>query len=193
MRDGTMAERPEQIERIIAGDHKAFEEFVKQHQRLVSHIVFRIITNEEDRKDICQDVFLKVHQNLAGFRNESKLSTWVGRVAYNRCLNHLEKKKVPLYEDHCPEGATVDSVIGKSIQPDEYTENQDLAKRLRAEIAELSPQFRAIVSLYHLDEMTYKEIGEITKLPEGTVKSYLFRARKLLKERLVAKYQPEEL
>ena len=64
-----MAERPDQIERIIAGDHKAFEEFVKQHQRLVSHIVFRIITNEEDRKDICQDVFLKVHQNLAGFRN----------------------------------------------------------------------------------------------------------------------------
>jgi RNA polymerase sigma factor (sigma-70 family) len=188
-----MAERPQQIERILAGDHKAFAEFVKQHQRLVSHIVFRIIPNEEDRKDICQDVFLKVHQNLAGFRNESKLSTWVGRVAYNRCLNHLEKKKVPLYEDHSPEGVTVDSVIGAAIQPDEYTEHRDLATRLRTEIAELPPQFRVIVSLYHLEEMTYKEIGEITKLPEGTVKSYLFRARKLLKERLAAKYQPEEL
>lgn len=188
-----MAERPQQIERILSGDHKAFEEFVKQHQRLVSHIVFRMVPNEEDRKDICQDVFLKVHQNLAGFRHESKLSTWVGRVAYNRCLNHLEKKKVPLFEDHCPEGATIDSVIGQSIQPDEYAEHQDLATLLRAEIAELPTQYRAIVSLYHLDEMTYKEIGEITRLPEGTVKSYLFRARKLLKERLAAKYQPEEL
>lgn len=188
-----MAERPQQIERILSGDHKAFEEFVKQHQRLVSHIVFRMVPNEEDRKDICQDVFLKVHQNLAGFRHESKLSTWVGRVAYNRCLNHLEKKKVPLFEDQGPEGVTIDSVIGESIQPDKYTEHRDLAARLRAEIAELPAQYRAIVSLYHLDEMTYKEIGEITKLPEGTVKSYLFRARKLLKERLAAKYQPEEL
>ncbi|MDH3891063.1 MAG: sigma-70 family RNA polymerase sigma factor [candidate division Zixibacteria bacterium] len=188
-----MAERPPQIERILAGDHKAFEEFVKEHQRLVSHIVFRMVSNDEDRKDICQDVFLKVHQNLAGFRNESKLSTWVGRVAYNRCLNHLEKKKVPLFEDHCAEGSTIDSVIGEAVQPDEYTEHQDMAMRLRAEIQELPAQYRAIVSLYHLDEMTYKEIGEITKLPEGTVKSYLFRARKLLKERLAAKYQPEEL
>ena len=188
-----MAERPMQIKRILSGDHKAFEEFVKQHQRLVSHIVFRMVTNEEDRKDICQDVFLKIHQNLAGFRGESKLSTWVGRVAYNRCLNHLEKKKVPLYEDQSPEGVTVDSVIGAAIRPDEYTEQQDLATRLRAEIAELPAQYRAIVSLYHLDEMTYKEIGEITTLPEGTVKSNLFRARKLLKERLAAKYQPEEL
>ncbi len=188
-----MAERPEQIERILSGDNKAFEEFVRQHQRLVSHIVFRMVPNDEDRKDLCQDIFLKAHQSLAGFRNESRLSTWVGRVAYNRCLNHLEKKRVPLFEDLCPEGETVDSVIGQSTPPDEYAEHQDLAVRLRHEINNLPPQYRAVVSLYHLDDMTYKEIGEITQLPEGTVKSYLFRARKLLKERLTAKYRAEEL
>ncbi len=188
-----MADSYLEIERILAGDHKAFEAFVERYQRLVSHIVFRIIPNDEDRRDICQDVFIKIHRSLGSFRHESKLSTWIGRVAYNRCLNYLEKKKLPLYEDLCQEGETVDSVIGSAVRPDEYTENRDRSARLCHEIAGLPAQFRTIVTLYHLDEMTYHEIGDIMKLPEGTVKSYLFRARKLLKERLLAKYQPEEL
>ncbi len=188
-----MADNHLEIERILTGDHKAFEAFVKRYQRLVSHIVFRMIPNDEDRRDICQDVFIKIHQSLGSFRHESKLSTWIGRVAYNRCLNYLEKKKVPLYEDLCREGETVDSVIGSAIRPDEYAEDQDRSARLRHEIAGLPAQFRTIVTLYHLDEMTYPEIGDIMKLPEGTVKSYLFRARKLLKEKLLAKYQLEEL
>jgi len=188
-----MADSHLEIEQILAGDQKAFEAFIQRYQRLVSHIVFRMIPNDEDRRDICQDVFIKIHANLAGFRHESKISTWIGRVAYNRCLNHLEKMKVPLYEDLCDEGETVDSVVGMSETPDEYAEHQNRAALLRREIEALPLPYRTIVTLYHLDEMTYKEIGDIMDMPDGTVKSYLFRARKLLKDRLVAKYQPEEL
>jgi len=188
-----MADSHLEIERILAGDQKAFEAFIQRYQRLVSHIVFRMIANDEDRRDICQDVFIKIHQNLDGFRHESKMSTWIGRVAYNRCLNYLEKKKVPLYEDLCDEGETVDSVAAELQQPDEYAEYQERSAVLRREIDALPLPYRPIVTLYHLDEMTYQEIGDIMKLPEGTVKNYLFRARKLLKKRLTAKYQPEEL
>ncbi len=77
--------------------------------------------------------------------------------------------------------------------PDGFTQEQDLTFRLQNEITKLPVQFKTILTLYHLDEMSYGEIAKITGLPDGTVKSYLFRARKLLKEKLMAKYQQEEL
>lgn len=181
------------IERILAGDTAAFTEFIAQYQRLVSHIVYRMINNATDREDICQDVFIGIYRGLAEFRFESKVSTWVGRVAYYRCLNYLEKMKIPLFEDFSGGDQTVDDVAGPAPRPDEYAEVQDVSVRVREEIGGLPEQYRVIVTLYHLDEMSYAEIGEIMKLPEGTVKSYLFRARKMLKKRLEAKYRPEEL
>lgn len=181
------------IGRILAGDTGAFEEFITRFQRLVSHIVFRMIDNTADREDICQDVFIGIYRGLPEFRFECKVSTWVGRVAYYRCLNYLEKMKTPLFEDISGENQTVDDVAGCSSRPDEYVETQDVSSHVRAEIDKLPAQYRAILTLYHLDQMSYHEIGEIMKLPEGTVKSYLFRARKLLKKRLEAKYRPEEL
>jgi len=192
IRDDEMAESRAQIERILAGDTQAFTEFVTQYQRLVSHIVFRMVKNESDREDLCQDVFLAVYQNLSGFRFESKMSTWVARVAYYRCLSHLEKMKTPAWSDVAAEDQSLDTVAGDHQTPDEYTERQDVSKRVRAEIDDLPAHFRTILTLYHLEEMSYQEIGDIMDLPEGTVKSYLFRARKLLKKRLLARYGSEE-
>lgn len=193
LKEANMTERRPEIEKILAGDNKAFTAFIERYQRLVSHIVFRIIQNDEDRRDICQDVFIKIHKNLATFRGDSKMSTWIGRVTYNHCLNFLEKKKLPLYEDLCGENETIDSVIDNTQLPDEFAEKQELSAHLREEIDKLPVQFRAIVTLYHLDEMSYTEIGKIMKMPDGTVKSYLFRARKLLKDRLQTRFRGEEL
>jgi len=187
-----MAESRTQIERILAGDTQAFTDFVAQYQRLVSHIVFRMVKNESDQEDLSQDVFLAVYQNLSGFRFESKISTWVARVAYYRCLSHLEKMKTPAWSDIAAEGQSLDTVAGDYQTPDEYTERQDVSNRVRTEIDELPVHFRTILTLYHLEEMSYQEIGDIMDLPEGTVKSYLFRARKLLKKRLLARYGSEE-
>jgi len=181
------------VDKILAGDAEAFKSLIEQSQRLVSHIVFKMIPNEADREDLCQEVFMRVYNYLSGFEFRSKLSTWIARIAYNTCGNYLEKKKIPLYEDMTPEDKTIDSCAGDRPLPDEQVEKQEISERLRDEIDQLPIRYRTIITLYHLDEMSYSEIGEIMKLPEGTVKSYLFRARKLLKERLTAKYQPEEL
>jgi len=182
-----------QIERILAGDRVAFKTLVEDYQRLVSHIVFRMVSVKEDREDICQDVFLRIYQNLGDFRSESKLSTWISRIAYNACLNHLEKRKlVPLEELSLPE-QSVESFLEKSRRPDEITGEKEMGMLLENEISRMPVNFRTILTLYHLDEMSYAQIAEVMGMPEGTVKSYLFRARKLLKERLKAKYQPEDL
>lgn len=182
-----------QIDKIISGDTKAYQSFIEEYQRLVMHIVFRMISNVADREDVCQDVFIKAYQNLSNFHFESKISTWLAKIAYNTCINYLKKKKVPLFNDFSTDGESIDNFLSDHASPDEFAERRDLSLRLQNEINKLPVQFRTILTLYHLDEMSYSEIVEIMGLPEGTVKSYLFRARKLLKERLISKYQQEEL
>jgi RNA polymerase sigma-70 factor (ECF subfamily) len=181
------------VAEIVSGNRKAFQSLIMEYQRLVSHIVFRMIYNQEDRKDICQDVFVKVYQNLKEFNFESKLSTWIAKIAYNTCINFLEKKRVLLFDDLTSEGQSLDNCSVDDILPDESVERDDLSFRLQAEIEKMPVHFRTILTLFHLDQMSYGEISEIMQLPEGTVKSYLFRARKLLKEKLLSKYQKEEL
>jgi RNA polymerase sigma factor (sigma-70 family) len=182
-----------QIQKILTGDKSAFQTLVEEHQRLVSHIVFRMVSNREDREDTCQEVFLKIYQNLGKFRSESKLSTWIAKIAYNACLNHLEKRKLLLFDDLSSEEQSKDRFAENVHRPDQLTDEKEISSLLQAEIDKLPIHSRAILTLYHLDGMSYNEIGEILNLPEGTVKSYLFRARRLLKERLLAKYQPEDL
>ncbi len=197
-----MQAEKELIDKIVAGDAQAFRVLVENYQRLVCHVVFRMVANEADREELCQEVFVKIYQHLKNFNFQSKLSTWIARIAYNTCINYLKKKKAPLYDDLAGTEADspgdravsfIESVPGELPLPDEFAVNREIRLFLHEAISELPPQYRAILTLYHLDEMSYKEIGEIINLPEGTVKSYLFRARKLLKERMLEKYSAEEL
>jgi len=181
------------VDRILGGDPGAFKQLVKDHERLVGQVVFRMIPSESDREDLCQDIFVKVYQNLASFRFDSKLSTWIARIAYTTCLNSLEKKKLPLYEDCSPEGKTIDDCRSDAADPERWAGARQASVRVCEEIDQLPVIYGAILSLFHLHEMTYDEIGKILRLPDGTVKSYLFRARKMLKERLEVRYTLEEL
>lgn len=182
------------VNKVLSGDTKAFEIIVKNTKGLVAQIVFKMVTNPEDRKDLAQDVFLKVFKDLPGFRFQSKLSTWIGRITYNTCLNYLEKKKLVLMEDdenYSQEKTMVTINITNAIES--FIFKNELSEILKREIEMLSPIYKTLITLYHSEELTYEEIAQITELPEGTVKNYLFRARKLLKERLLLKYKKEEL
>jgi RNA polymerase sigma-70 factor (ECF subfamily) len=181
------------VEDILAGDRGAFERLVNRYRALVVHVVYRMVLNFEDRQDICQEVFMKVYRNLAGFRFESRLSTWIARVAYNTCLNHLEKKRDILADECLPGIESLDELASAARGPDTLTEHEDISKRLEMEIESLPVTYRTILTLFHIDEMTYDEIAGIMDLPEGTVKSQLFRARKYLKSKLTSKYRMEDL
>jgi RNA polymerase sigma-70 factor (ECF subfamily) len=181
------------VDRILAGDQKAFKILVQQYQRLVTHFVFRMIPVGPEREDICQDVFVKVYQHLNRFRFESSLSTWIGRITYNTCLNYLDKKKLPLYDDMGDEDKSFEPVDDEKARPDFNYADKEISTILKGEIEKLPPIYRTIVTLFHLDEMSYAEIADIMKMPEGTIKSYLFRARKQLKEKLSVKYRREDL
>ncbi len=183
------------IKEILAGNKAALQTFIESYQKLVSHVVFRMITNNHDREDLCQEVFIKVYQNLGGFKHGCKISTWIARIAHNSCLNYLEKKRVPLLDDviSSEEENVIDRFSDGSKAPDDYTETRELNERVQDEINLLPPRIGVLLALYHLEEMSYEEIAEITQQPMGTVKSYLYRARKMLKENLMEKYRVEEI
>ena len=190
-----MTESQVLVNKILSGNTKAFEKLIEEHKQLVGHIVFRMIPNLQDREDICQDVFIKVFQNLAEFRFESKISTWMARITYNTCVNYLREKKEVAFSDlqNKDENQEIMIVENENYSPEKSAEEKDISVRLQEEIANLPLQYRTILTLYHLEDMSYAEIGKIMQWPEGTVKSYLFRARKLLKENLLSKYQVEDL
>jgi RNA polymerase sigma factor (sigma-70 family) len=181
------------VAEVLNGKSAAFKILIERHQKLVSHVVFRMVSNRSDREDICQEVFIKVYQNLSGFNYESKLSTWIASIAYNTCINHLEKKRLLLLNDLHQEENALEQYPSHTVTPDSYAETQDIATRVRSEIDKLPVHFRAVVTMYHLNEMSYEEITKATGMPLGTVKSYLFRGRKFLKDRLSEKYQLEDI
>jgi RNA polymerase sigma-70 factor (ECF subfamily) len=192
-----MEREAEIVERVRAGDREAFRALVESHQRLVSHVVLRLVRDAGDREELCQDVFLRVWNKIGSFRGDAKLSTWIARIAYRTSLNHLEKKRLPLYEDLGPEEeggeSRLDRVPDPGVPVAQGVADEEMRAFVRASVLELPMPYRAAVTLHYLEEMSVGEVAEVMDVPAGTVKSHLFRARKLLKDRLLARYSQGEL
>ena len=191
------------VERVLGGDTSAFGIIVKNTENLVARIVFNTITNDGDRKDIAQDIYLKAYQKLPTFKFQSKLSTWIAQISYNTCIDHLRKKKLVLPENKLEEKEPgtendmldmINAVKGISAAAaDTIVIEKNISEILKTGIDKLPAVYKTLVTLYHHEELSYEEIGEVTGLPTGTVKSYLFRARKELKNHLLLQYKKEDL
>ncbi len=188
------------VENVISGNTNAFGQIIQNTEGLVAQIIFKMINNIEDRQDIAQDVYLKAFKNLSGFKFQSKLSTWIGQITYNSCVNFLEKKKLLLVDNKFGESESdyealeklsIDKELNKGLEQQIY--QKQAANILQTEIEKLSPVYKTLITLFHNEELSYAEISEITQLPEGTIKNYLFRARKTLKNNLLANYKREDL
>lgn len=164
------------VSRILTGDSGAFKELIATYQRLVIHMVGRLVDNDLDREELCQDIFIKVYDNLGNFKFDSKLSTWIATIAYRMAVNFLKKnKRRPVEQD-------LDQVAFEVGREDHSLEDEDFAKFIHQLIDQMPLNYRSVLTLYHLDGFSYPEIVEMTGMPEGTVKNYLFRARQKLKD-----------
>ena len=199
---GTNLTDSQLVERVLSGDTNAFGSIIKNTERMVAQIVFKMIPNPEDRKDMAQDIYLKAFKKLGSFKFESKLSTWIAQVGYNTCLDYLRKKKIILtghvYEEKETGYGVPDMISNKffgapEMETDNFMLQKNLSVILKTEIEKLSPVYKMMITLYHNEELSYDEIGQITGMPSGTVKSYLFRARKTLKDSLLLNYKKEDL
>jgi RNA polymerase sigma-70 factor, ECF subfamily len=182
------------VERLKRRDEAAFNELILLYQGRIYRLVFRMLGDAAEAEDLAQEVFITVFKSIDGFRGESKLSTWLYRVATNHCKNRLKylqrrargKKKEfdEIAEHEAIESATMNpsSTIAR---PDQVLEGYQKEQILREAIAWLDEDHRALVILRDIEHMSYEQIQEITGLAEGTVKSRLHRARHALREKVL--------
>lgn len=187
----------ELIRRVEAEDEAAFEELVRRHQRMVERLAARMLPDARDREEVCQDVFLRVFRRIGSFRGDSRLATWINSIAYRTCLNRLEGREVPVAGSQLGserEGSWFPAGIeADEPSPAERMERREVRDLVEAAIGELRPDYRAAITMYHLEEMSVAEVSEAMGVPEGTVKSHLHRARHRLKELLMETVDAEEL
>jgi RNA polymerase sigma-70 factor (ECF subfamily) len=179
------------IERLIARDERAFNVLVRAYERRVFALVLRMIGNRAEAEDLAQEVFVQVFKAIASFRGESKLSTWVYRIAINLCKNRSkylrvrhagEQDPIDALHDRVPLGGAKGANVAQVERPDEMIAGKQVERIVQKAILELDPTFRECLVLRDVEELSYEEIGAITGLPEGTVKSRIHRGRAQLKE-----------
>ncbi len=181
------------IARLVARDETAFNELVVVYERRVFALTLRMLGRRAEAEEITQDVFVQVFKSIDSFRGESKLSTWIFRVAVNLCKNRMKyharrggsrQEDLDSLGDHTSLGAAEGVSAGAVARPDEAVEGQQMVGAVRAAIAELDPEFRQLVILRDVEDLSYEEIAEVSGLPIGTVKSRIHRGRAQLKEKV---------
>ena len=168
------------------GDQDAFAQLVQRYQRRVFNLVFRMLQQYEEASEITQETFLAAWQGLPSFRGDARFPTWLYRIAYNCSLKQLELRK----RDKALQAAMQEEQLleraGDDHRADAELEARDRQALVQEHLSQLPAKYRMVLILRHLQEMTYEEMAEILTIPIGTIKTHLFRARNLLKERLLA-------
>ena len=188
-----MTDEHELIAGLARGDRAAFRELVETHKKKVYFLALDMVGNPVDAEDVSQEVFLKVFRSFETFNREAKLGSWLYRITYNACIDHLRKRAStpePM-EDEALEASFRSypqvSAPRASDDPAVAAEYAQLRERIERALETVSPQEKAVFVLRHHEDLALGDIAEALGLSVGSVKSYLFRAvRKLRKELLPA-------
>jgi RNA polymerase sigma-70 factor (ECF subfamily) len=179
----------ELIDALARGDRAAFRELVEKYKKKIYYLSLDMVGNPVDAEDVSQEVFLKVFRSFGTFKKDAKISSWLYRITYNACIDHLRKKELtpePVGDealDARPRSAVVFSSSSGTHDPLRSAESEQLQARIARALDSVSPQEKAVFLLRHYDQLMLKEIAETLHLSVGSVKSYLFRAvRKLQRE-----------
>lgn len=166
---------------VLAGRVGAFERLVVRHQRLVWHLIVRMVRQPDDADELSQEVFLLVHRKLEQFRSESSLSTWIGQIAWSVATRFLQKKRLPISEAMDDDGDSLLDRVSDDFDLAEAFSDGELMGHVGRLIDALPAAQRTVLSLFHLEDVPLEEIAAMTGMPVGTVKSHLFRARAKLR------------
>ncbi len=189
------------VARLVARDEGAFNELVVTYERRVFALVFRMLGRRDEAEDLAQEVFVQVFKAIDQFRGDSKLSTWIYRIAVNLCKNRTkylsrrhanDQDDVDAMADRLPFSAAKGVSVGGISRPDELVEGMQLEVVVKRAIAQIEPEFREVLILRDVEDMSYEEIAEVTGLADGTVKSRIHRARAQLRA-LVEKAMGEKV
>jgi RNA polymerase sigma-70 factor, ECF subfamily len=167
----------EAIGRVLDGDTEAFAVLVRRHKARIMRLGMSFFHDDEEAADFVQDVFVKAYTALASFKGRSLFSTWLLRVAYNTAINSKKRKRDQISLD--PE-----LELAGAPGTDEVHLREETALTVREAMATLPPRQALCIELYFYYDLKYSEISEITGYPVNTIKSHVFRAKRILRERL---------
>jgi RNA polymerase sigma-70 factor (ECF subfamily) len=181
------------VARILEGDRDRFTELVARYEKRVVNYVYRITHRYEDAHDLTQEIFVKVFLALDRYDPKYQFSTWLFRIAQNSAIDALRKKsvsEVPLTRPGDDDDEREREFADDGISPYRALKNKQLGVAIDAAVEKLPPDYRELIQLRHFAELSYEEIASMKKLPLGTVKNKLFRARNLLKDALEHYVEP---
>jgi RNA polymerase sigma factor (sigma-70 family) len=187
-RQESRSEDSEIIQRALKGDESAYERLMKKYHDAIFNFIFKMVHEREQVEDLTQEAFIKAFSSLSKFNDEYAFSTWLYKIATNNSIDYIRKKKLQAYSIDKPIDAK-DSEYAFELPDEGYEADQELisgqrAALLREAIAQLPEKYKKVIELRHVQEKSYEEIAAMLKLPIGTVKAHIFRARELLYRQL---------
>ncbi len=166
------------IQRTLNGDVQSFEEIVKRYNMMVYTLAYRVLKNREEADELAQDVFIKIYSSLKSFNMKSKLSTWIYRITYNTSINKFKSQKRRIVTTEIDRYAEFNA----AVIPDAHNNVAEIEKQkiVNDSILKLPETDRIIITLYYYEELSIKEIAEITELSVQNIKIKLYRSRQKL-------------
>jgi RNA polymerase sigma-70 factor (ECF subfamily) len=178
----------ELVKMALAGDQKAYKALFDMHRQSIFHIALKIVRNSEEAKDLVQETFIKAFGSLKTYNSTYRFSTWLYKIAANCSIDSIRKRKIDALSLDKPI-STKEGDVQMEVADYTYHPERDLfAKRksfgIEEAIEELPDKYREVIILRHKEDKAYEEIARLLKVPVGTVKARIFRARELLKKKL---------
>lgn len=169
-------------------DRTAFVELFKMYEKYLYKLCYSYVQNEQDALDITQEVYIKVFRNISKYDEKMPFHPWIRTIAVNTCLNHKRtlKNNVISLNAKVDDDKCLEEVIAADKDVECEIENRDLGRTIRENIESLSPKHRMVLVLRYYEGLSYEEIASVLKEPIGTIKTNIYRARSILKEKLGA-------
>lgn len=177
------------IKQLKSGDYSNYDKLVDSYKNRVFGMAYKFTNDYDEAQDLAQEVFLKIYRQIKNFREESKLSTWIYRISVNTCLDWKKKKEriksinfsSMVNEEN--KDQTID-IKDESMLPDEIILQDEDQKQVHELIYQLSDKYKTVLIMYHFNEMSYQDISKALNIPERTVETRLYRARRMLKDKI---------
>ena len=176
------------VKRVQEGDVEAYNLLVIKYQHKIFQVIGKFVNNQADIADVAQEAFIKAYRAINSFRADSSFYTWLYRIAVNTAKTHLEsnnKTRNHLDVDS-PEFQSIDEqgVLASSDTPDRIIESQELQQVIIDAMADLTTELSEAITLREVEGMSYEDMAVVLKVPIGTVRSRIFRARQFIEQRM---------
>lgn len=175
------------VDEVLKGKTEVYEFLILKYQKQLFSTVFNIVKDEDLTMDIVQEAFLKAYEGLPNLRNKDQFYPWIKRIAINESLMKIDRNKrfVDMYNEDQDEEDYFFNSITDEKNPEKELLDEEIRRYVRKYVDSLPSKLRTVIILREVEDMSYEEIADILKIPIGTVRSRLFNARQIIKERLI--------